>query len=311
MSRPGAASGGVGDLGYEEVDGGSVSSVSVSSGGDLAVYSGGAVAGLTVGEQVRRLPLCRHDSSGATIGGYVEVDGGSVTTAAITSGGDVTIHSGGTVIAMTVGAKADAFLYSGTISGATVSGYQEIDGGVALRRHGGERRRPGRAFRRSGQRHHGGAGRLCVRLVGIGQRRRGGWLSGDRHSRRRHRHHRCRAAAPRRSCRAAWRRTPAWRAAARRSAGRRRARTARLSFVGSGGRLALTSGAIVNAVLSGFAAGDTLNLSAVSFAHATVAYSGSTLSVTDGTHSVTPHPAGPIRRRRPSMTPATAPAGPW
>ncbi len=132
---------------------------------------------------------------------------------------------------MTVALGASEFVYSGTVSGGTVVGYQEID-------------------------LHGSASGLTVSSGGAEAVLSGGvatniTLSGGQEIV---------------------------------SAG---ATTEGIfTFVGSGGRLVIDSGAAFNATISGFAAGDRLNLAGIAFSSATIAYSANTLTVTDGAHSV-------------------------
>jgi autotransporter passenger strand-loop-strand repeat protein len=132
---------------------------------------------------------------------------------------------------VTVALGASEFVYSGTVSGGTVLGYQEIDG-------------------------HGSASGLTVSGGGTEAVLSGGVASGITL------------------------------AGGQDVVSSGATAEGLFTFVGSGGRLVIDSGAAFTAMISGFAAGDKLTLAAIAFSSATITYSGSTLSVTDGAHSV-------------------------
>ena len=124
----GAVASGVELGGYQEVDrGGSANSVTVSSGACETVEAG-ASAGNVVIDQGGYSLIEAGALSGATVFGYQQVDGGTVSNVTLSSGGGQNVYAGGIVDGVTVALGASEFVYSGTVSGGTVLGYQEIDG---------------------------------------------------------------------------------------------------------------------------------------------------------------------------------------
>jgi autotransporter passenger strand-loop-strand repeat protein len=221
-----------GVAGYQEVDaGGLASGVTVSSGGCETVETGGIADNVAIDLGADSFVESGGTLSGAGVFGYQEVDGGTVSSVTILSGGSEFVLSNGTVNGATISLGATQFIYSGTVSGGTVLGYQEVDSagnanGITVS---------------SGATQTVESGGVASNTILAGGREvvsSGGTVDGA------------------------------------------------VTFAGSGGRLILEAGAAFDATISGFTAGDTLNLAAISFAGATVGYSNGTLTVSDGTHSV-------------------------
>jgi autotransporter passenger strand-loop-strand repeat protein len=230
--KSGAAGSAVQVGGYQEIDSrGAASGVTVSSGACETVLGDGSASAVTVDQGGYSFVQTGAELSGADILGYQQVDGGTVSDVTISSGGGQNVYSGGLVSGVTVALGASEFVYSGTVSGGTVLGYQEIDGhgsaiGVTVSSGGSEAVE---------------AGGIATNITVAGGQEvvSSGATAGGA-----------------------------------------------FTFTGTGGRLMIDSGAIFNATISGFAAGDRFNLAAIDFASATIAYANNTLTVSDGTNSI-------------------------
>ncbi len=285
--QSGATAAGEAVLGYQEVDsGGLASSVNISSGACETVANGGSASAVTIDHGGFEYVKSGAVASGVQVGGYQEIDSGGVTSAVtVSSGACETVLADGSASTVTVEQGGYSFVESGgAISGATIYGYQQVDGGTAsgvtISSGGGQNIYDGGVvdgvtvalgaseFVYSGTVSggtvagyqeidlHGSATGLTVSSGGAEAVLSGGvatniTLSGGQEIV---------------------------------SAGA----TAEgiFTFIGSGGRLVIDNGAAFDATISGFAAGDRLNLAGIAFSSATIAYSANTLTVTDGAHSV-------------------------